>query len=191
MMRWILTAWMMGMALSASAQVFDGKSLDGWKVTGADCWKAADGVISGKNDPDLKGSILWTQTEYEDFDVELEFRFQGAIDSGVFLRGENDQIQIGVSRSLKRDMTGSPYIASKGGYPKEAAGVAPLLKEGAWNRMKIEVRGAKYRVFLDGKEVLEYDSDTVGQKGPVGLQMHPGVEMSVDFRKIEIRPVES
>ncbi len=166
--------------------IFDKKTLEGWKVAGAATWTIEDEILIGKSEPNKKGSILWTEKEYKDFVFETEFRFEGKIDSGVFLRHENDQIQIGISGSLKRDMTASPYIASKRGYPVEAEGVAELLKEGEWNRMKITVVGEKYIVELNGKKVSEYVSDTAKEKGPIGLQVHPGVEMKVEFRNITL-----
>ena len=49
-----------------------------------------------------KGSVLWTEKNYKDFEIDLEFRFvDGTIDSGIHLRN-SDQIQIGISGSLKR-----------------------------------------------------------------------------------------
>ncbi|GAA5482456.1 3-keto-disaccharide hydrolase [Haloferula sargassicola] len=178
-------------ALANPEPQFQNNSLDGWKREGADAWSLADGVLTGTNDEKKTGSILWSKESFEDFAIEFEFRFSGDIDSGVFLRKENDQIQIGVSRSLKRDMTGSPYIASEGGYPVEAKGVAELLKKGDWNRMRIEARGPEYRVFLGGKEVAVYHSKTAAEKGPVGFQVHPGVEMTIEFRNISIGKLES
>lgn len=166
--------------------IFDKKTLEGWKVAGAATWIIEEEILVGKSEPKKKGSILWTEKEYKDFVFETEFRFEGKIDSGVFLRHENDQIQIGISGSLKRDMTASPYIASKRGYPVEAEGVAELLKEGEWNRMKITVVGEKYIVELNGKKVSEYVSETAKEKGPIGLQVHPGVEMKVEFRNITL-----
>ncbi len=174
--------------ISAAAPevVFDGKSLDGWKVQGADYWTVKDGILIGASDEEKKNSILWTEKEYEDFVFEAEFRYEGKIDSGVFLRHENDQIQIGISGKLKRDMTGSPYIAKKKSYPAEAEGVAELLKEGEWNRLKVTAKGNLYTVELNGKKILEYTSDTAKEKGPVGLQVHPGMEMKIEFRDINL-----
>lgn len=166
--------------------LFNGKDLTGWKVAGADCWKVIDGAIEGENDPAKKGSILWSNNEYANFVFKCGFKFEGKIDSGVFLRHENDQIQIGISGSLKRDMTASPYIASKRGYPVEAKGVAELLKEGEWNTMKITAKGPIYTVELNGKEVMTYTSETAKEKGPVGLQVHPGKEMKVLFRDLTL-----
>lgn len=171
---------------AAPEAIFDGKSLSGWKTAGAVVWTAADGVLTGTSNPKKQGSILWTEKEYTDFVFSCDFRFEGNIDSGVFLRHENDQIQIGVSRSLKRDMTASPYIIAKKGYPVEAKGVAELLKEGEWNTMKITAKGSVYTVELNGKEVMTYTSETAIEKGSIGLQMHPGVAMKIDFRAIAV-----
>lgn len=174
------------MSHAAPVAIFDGKSLDGWKTAGADVWTAADGVLTGTSNEKKQGSILWTEKEYTDFVVSCEFRFEGRIDSGIFLRHENDQIQIGISGSLKRDMTASPYIIAKKGYPVEAKGVAELLNEGEWNTMKITAKGPVYTVELNGKEVMTYTSDTAKEKGPIGLQMHADVAMKIDFRAITL-----
>ena len=170
-------------------KLFDGQSLDGWMVDGAPYWKAVDGVLVGQSDHHKKNSILWTKEKYENFTFECEFRYRGKIDSGVFLRDFNEQIQIGISGSLKRDMTCSPYIANKRGYPKEADGVADLLKPGKWNKLKITAQDDVYRVMLNGKEVLEYRSDTAVKSGPIGLQVHPGRKMKIEFQKLTIESI--
>ena len=118
--------------------------------------------------------------------MEFDFRFgEGTIDTGVHVRTEKEQIQIGISGSLKRDMTGSPYIAGKG-YPVEAEGVADLLKSKDWNTMKIQAIGKEYTVWLQGKKVMTYTSESAVEKGPVGLQLHGGKEMAADFRNLRL-----
>jgi hypothetical protein len=179
------------LALGAFAQaapqpIFDGKTLAGWKAVGAAPWTVEDGVLVGQHDEKKKGSILWTEKEYTNFVFQCAFKYEGKIDSGVFLRHETDQIQIGISGSLKRDMTASPYIASTRKYPVEAKGVAELLKEGEWNTMKITAKGAIYTVELNGKEVMTYTSETAKEKGPIGLQVHPGKEMKILFRDLSL-----
>ena len=171
-----------------SKPIFDGKSLDGWNAKGpAECWTAKDGAIVGKNNEKKQGTILWTNESFADFVLEAEFQFSGDIDSGFFLRNENEQIQLGVSRSLKRDMTCSPYIGKKGIYPVSAVGIDQLLKVGDWNQIKITVKGKKYIVVLNGKQVLDYTTDEALEKGPLGLQVHPGVEMQVMFRNLKVK----
>lgn len=166
--------------------IFNGKDLSGWKAPENNIWYLVeDGILQLRSSPDQTGSVLWTEEEYENFVLELEFKFiSGTIDSGVHVRGE-DQIQIGISGSLKRDMTASPYIPGKG-YPVEAEGVAELLKADDWNHMRIEVRGMEYVVFLNGKKVMTYTSDTGKPKGPIGLQLHAKRDMAIDYRHLKL-----
>lgn len=166
-------------------KIFNGKNLDGWKAPeGNIWWKAKNGILYAKSDPSKKGSILWTNGEYENFILQVDFKMgEGTVDSGIFIRSENEQIQIGESGSLKRDMTGSPYIPGKG-YPVEASNVKELLKLKDWNTMKVKAVGSVYTVWLNGAEVLNFDSDTAVEKGAVGLQLHPDRDMDIEFRNI-------
>jgi hypothetical protein len=178
-----------GIAGAEPEKIFNGTGLEGWNVKGAAYWSATDGVLKGESDEKMQASVLWTDKSYKDFTVELEFRFSGDIDSGIFLRHENEQIQIGTSRSLKRDLTGSPYIGSLGKYPQEAKGVKELLKPDDWNKMKITAKGNTYMVSLNGTQVIEYVSDTAKESGPIGLQIHAGVTMKIEFRNLTLDPL--
>ncbi|MCK5281562.1 MAG: DUF1080 domain-containing protein [Cyclobacteriaceae bacterium] len=167
-------------------KIFNGKNLDGWVAPeGNIWWKAEKGILSARSGPDKKGSILWTNGEYKDFIIQMDFLFgEGTIDSGIFLRTDRQQIQIGESGSLKRDMTCSPYIPGKG-YPVEAKNIKELLKMDDWNTIKVKAEGSVYTMWLNGEQVLTYDSDTAIEKGPIGLQLHPGRDMSIDFKNIK------
>lgn len=177
-------------AFAEPRPLFDGATLEGFDVQGESYWSAEGGVLTGRSDERKLGSILWTEKSYRDFVLELEFRFEGHTDSGVFLRKESEQIQIGISGSEKRDMTCSPYIGCKRGYPVEAKGVAELLDEGGWNRMRIVAKGPEYTVFLKNREVMRYRSESAGESGPIGFQVHPGLEMTIEFRNLSIEPLE-
>ena len=172
--------------------LFNGSDFSRWQEPENNSWwTIEDGVLIGKNDPELKGSTLWTSKEYKDFILQLDFRFgPGSVDSGVFICKVSEQIQIGISGSLKRDMTCSPYVAGKG-YPVEAVGVAALLKQDDWNTVRIQAVGNVYTVTLNGKQVLEYPSLTAVEKGPLGLQIHPGRDMQIYFRNILIAEIGS
>lgn len=168
--------------------IFNGDDLSGWAVPKDNVWwRVEDGVLHAQNDPDNTGSLLWTKRKYGNFVMEFQFKMvQGRIDSGVFVRNQNDQIQIGISGSLNRDMTGSPYIGSAKGYPVEAEHVNELLKVDDWNDMTIAAIGNTYSVWLNGKQVLNYHSATASEHGPIGLQVHPGCTMTIDFRNIRL-----
>lgn len=172
-------------------KAFNGKNLKGWVAPDNNIWWSAnDGILSVKSGPEKTGSILWTKKSYRDFIFQTDFLYgDGTIDTGIFLRSEKQQIQMGISGSLKRDMTGSPYIPGKG-YPVEAEGVDELLKPHDWNTIKVKAIGSHYVVWLNGQQVLDYESSDVPDKGPIGLQLHPGNEMNVSFRNIKIAKIK-
>jgi len=169
--------------------IFNGKDLSGWEVPDgndeAGWYKAVEGVLKIQSGPKKKGSILWTEKKYRNFVMEFDFRFgEGVVDSGVHVRNQ-DQIQIGISGSLKRDMTCSPYIPGKG-YPVEAKNIKNLLKAKGWNTMRIQVIGKEYTVWLQGKKVMTYKSDSAIAEGPLGIQLHGGRNMGIDYRKLKL-----
>ena len=167
-------------------KIFNGKNLKGWVEPANNVWWTVnDGVLFVKSTAEKKGSILWTENKYENFIIQADFLMgDGTVDSGIFLRSEHDQIQIGISGSLKRDLTASPYIPKKG-YPVEAK-VKDILKLKDWNTMKVKVVGSTYTVWLNGAEVMTYTSENMPASGPVGFQLHPGNEMSCSFRNIRL-----
>ncbi len=167
-------------------KIFNGKNLNGWKLPpDLTCWTASRGVLFVKNNAEKKGSNLWTEKNYQNFIISADFLMgDGTVDSGIFLRSENDQIQIGISWSLKRDLTASPYLP-KLKYPVEA-NVKDILKPTDWNTMKIKMVDKTYTVWLNGKEVMTYTSKDIPASGPIGLQLHPGNEMSIKYRNIRL-----
>ena len=167
-------------------KIFNGKTLKGWVEPSNNVWWTVnDGILFVKSTAEKKGSILWSENKYENFIIQADFLMgDGTVDSGIFLRSEHDQIQIGISGSLKRDLTASPYIPKKG-YPVEAK-VKDILKLKDWNTMKVKVVGSTYTVWLNGNEVMTYTSENMPASGPVGFQLHPGNEMSCSFRNIRL-----
>ena len=171
--------------------IFNGKDLTGWDVPDNNIWfTVKDGVLKLENGPQKKGQTLWTSDEYENFEMEFDFKMgKGTVDSGVYVRNSREQIQIGISGSLKRDMTGSPYISGKG-YPVEAKGVKELLKLDDWNTMKICAEGKKYTVWLGGEKVMTYESDSATKKGKIGIQLHGNRVMSIEYRNLKARSLK-
>ncbi len=169
--------------------ILNGKDLTGWKVPNgndkAGWYKMVDGVLEIRSGPKRKGSVLWTEKKFRNFVTEFDFRFgEGTVDSGVHVRTQ-DQIQIGISGSLKRDMTCSPYIPGKG-YPVEAKNIKKLLKAKDWNTMRIQAIGNEYKVWLQGEEVMTYKSSSAKEEGPIGIQLHGNRNMGIDYRKMKL-----
>jgi len=78
--------------------IFDGKTLDGWKVSAktghsrtsknqsGGKWEVKDGAIVGTQDVPGNGGIVITEKQYADFEVALEMNNDDGPDSGLFLR---------------------------------------------------------------------------------------------------------
>lgn len=169
---------------------FDGDDLSQWMIPDNNIWWSVENeILKVKSGPNQKGSTLWTKDKFENFRVRLKFKFgPGTVDSGIFMRGDdarNPQVQIGISGSLKRDMTGSPYVP-KQGYPKEATMVKELLKQNDWNKMEAEAIGGRYRVWLNGKPVMDYTLEDANLSGPVGIQLHGKRDMEIWYKSIDI-----
>lgn len=172
---------------SKMTSIFNGSDFSGWILPDDNIWwSVSDGIMHLNSGPNKKGTILWTEKAYKDFVFKCEFKMgDGVIDSGIFLRSDHDQIQIGISGSLKRDMTCSPYIPGKG-YPVEANDIAELLDKEGWNTLQVRAVGNKYTSWLNGREVMNYTSETATDMGPIGIQLHPKNEMSMQYRNIRV-----
>ena len=169
------------------SSIFNGKDLSGWKTPRyPECWIAKDGILTVTNNATRKGENLNTLKSYRDFICQVDFKFgEGTVDSGIFMRNNREQIQIGISGSLERDLTASPYIPGKG-YPVEAKGVEELLKLDDWNTLRIRAVGKTYTTWLNGEEVMNYTSDSAIEEGPLGIQLHGGREMTIQYRNMGV-----
>jgi Domain of Unknown Function (DUF1080) len=172
--------------------LFDGASFAGWKIsTPNPYWTfSADGVLTGdnENDPAVRGYDLYTEKSYKDIEFEIEFRYTGDADSGVYLRKPLIQVQVGVSSSLHTEKTGSLFQEGRGGgYVANATGVDKLLKVGDWNKFRFIAQGDSLKVWLNGSQVLDTSIAKYPDAAPLGLQLHPGVKMKIEFRNGWVR----
>lgn len=174
--------------------LFDGKSLDGWVVrskknAATDAWSVQDGQIVAEN-ADKKGSNLWTKKSYRDYELELQYQTPSEYyDTGVFVRGDGHQVQIGISGSLKKDMTGCIYAPKdkRGSYPGKTDKIAKFHKVGEWNHLRIRVTGKRIETFLNGEPFVDYTGVAISDEGPIGLQLHANHHMKVVFKDIRVK----
>lgn len=72
--------------------------------------------------------------------------------------------------------------------------------EDAWNEVHILCQGTQIRTIVNGVTVADYqgagrlDDEThrsrnVGLRGHIGLQIHPGKDLLIRFKEIEVRPL--
>jgi hypothetical protein len=189
----ILAAGARASAADELPLIFNGKDLAGWKAPVPNpFWKVTDGVLVGENDEKMKGNVLYTEKSYGDFILEADARWTGEIDSGFMLRKPELQMQIGISRSLKKDLTGSFYTGGADKYPEagQAKELAKHLKPGEWNTFRLQAKGDTFTVWLNGQKVTEYVNAKYSGAAPIGLQIHPGLKMKIEFRNVRAKALD-
>lgn len=173
--------------------IFNGRDFTGWVPPEPNLnWRVEDGMIVGTDEPNLTGSNIATAKRYGDFILEVEIRAEGAeIDTGINLREPSFQMQIGVSRSLKQDMTGSFMTDGKGDtsrYPEagRAKDWQKYFKKGEWNTFRLEARGNTFKSFINGHQVAEYTNPRYAAPGPISFQFHKDLKKKLSFRNIRL-----
>jgi len=175
--------------------IFNGKDLSGWQdATDNKFWHVENGILVGVNDAAKKGNYLLTEKSYGNFVIEFDVRWQShplprGIDTGLDMRKPRIQLQLGVSGSLLVDMTGSFYTGGKPAYPEvgQAKEFKKLMKpDGEWNTFRIQAKGDTFTCWINGTKASEYADAKFSGAAPLGLQIHPGVAMKVEYRNIRL-----
>ncbi|MCL6545217.1 MAG: DUF1080 domain-containing protein [Bryobacteraceae bacterium] len=154
--------------------LFNSKDLSGWQR--AAHWTVEDGVIALKNRTDRQehnDNYLWSEKQYGDFVLDLEFKAIEGTNSGIFLRTSDmkDPVQTGIEVQVAWYASGRP--ASKGSlgglYDLVAPGWIPF-RANDWNRYTILCRGSQVTVLLNGEMTAEADLNqwTEARKNPDG-----------------------
>ncbi len=187
-----VTAFFAGTAARAKpgarlTPIFNGHDLTGWTAKDMNrFWRVENGVLVGESDGKLAESYLLSEKDYGDFVLEFEVRWKGETDTGIDFRKPRIQLQLGVSRSLKRDMSGSFYVG-KPGYPEagQAKDAAKLMRpEGEWNTFRLQAEGDTFTGWINGHKAAEYTDDRFSGAAPLGLQIHGGLKMKVEYRNL-------
>jgi hypothetical protein len=154
--------------------LFDGKSMDAWRVfktdrapkmcdtPGAkDCWEIKDGILQ----KDGHANDIASRQQFGDFELDLEWNIGNASNSGVFYRGTDDFNQIYWSAPEYQLLDN--INASDNKQDNHLAGsvydlYAPVPKEavkpaGQWNQTRIVARGNHFEHWLNGQKVASYD----------------------------------
>lgn len=192
----LLTAGCAGHQQRASGAhpLFNGRNLDGWVVMHGGEWSVARGVLTGRNgvdwstDPEKSGSWLRTEREYGDFVLELEYAINAKGNSGIFIRSglEKNPAFTGNEMQILDDSGRTkPETWSTGAlYDVVAANRVMSRPAGEWNTVRIEARGLRAKIWLNGTEIINHDGIR-SSRGYIGLQNHDA-QAVVQFRNIAL-----
>tara|TARA_B100000959_G_scaffold283001_1_gene350802 strand:+ start:2161 stop:2817 length:657 start_codon:yes stop_codon:yes gene_type:complete len=182
---------------TASKPIFNGKNLDGWTKVGGDAtYTVENGEIVGTRGPG-PNTFLRTNDLYDDFVLELEFKWDEPINSGVQFRSrqrDEDGRVSGYQCELDhsdRKWTGGIYDESGRGWlaplkddPDAMAAVPSIFK---WNSLRIEADGDRLRTWVNGIPCANL-VDKQDAEGFIALQVHGSADPGqVRWRNIRLR----
>lgn len=114
-------------------KLFDGKSLKGWTQMGGNAsFEVVNGAIVGTTAPDTPNSFLCTEKEYGNFILELEFKVDEGLNSGVQFRSRfTDGLVRGYQYEIDPDCT-TPYKGLPANRDAQGNEIAPGTAPRSW-----------------------------------------------------------
>ncbi len=165
-------------------QLFNGVDLTGWKAESQANWSVQNGQIHVSNG--TKG-LLRTTSQFDEFELELEFSASPETNSGVFLltspkptNPTDDCYEVNIIDPERHDFATGSIVG------RAASKYAPHLKADEWHKFRIKVETNKVIVETDGEISTEYFIEKGLGRGYIGLQYNEG---PVAFRNISLRPL--
>src|SRR5688572_1765139 len=170
-------------AQSKWVKLFNGKDLTGWtQLNGKASYKVEKGEIVGTTVFNESNSFLATTSSYGDFILELEFKLEDDMNSGIQFRSESKpEYQNGRVHGYQLDIDPTPRAWTGGIYDEgRRQWLYPLeynpaskkaFKSGEWNTARIECIGNTLRTFINGIPTAHVVDDMT-LKGFIALQVH-------------------
>lgn len=173
-------------------KLFNGKDLTGWVVYGTEKWYVEEGLLISESGPDKGYGYLGTKENFDDFEINLEFKQEANGNSGVFIRSTVDGTKVSgwqVEVAPPGSDTGGIYESyGRGWLIKPDPEKDKALKFGEWNKMKIVVKGDNVTSYVNGVEMVNFSDAKIGEgKGGVLLQIHDGGGIKVYWRNIVLK----
>ncbi len=197
-------------------ELFNGRDLKGWVQHGGRAkFRVEDGQIVGSSVTNTPNSFLCTEHEFSNFILDLDFKVQDGLNSGIQIRsrvfdhatelvwngraikvpaGRVHGYQIEIDPS-ERAWTGGLYEEGRRGWLNDLKGNASArsaFKHDEWNHFRIEAKGPSIKTWINGVPAADF-VDHVTPSGFIGLQVH-GVgkrekELEIRFRNIQLKPL--
>jgi hypothetical protein len=183
--------------------LFDGKTLDGWRYVGSksDSYFVEKGLLVTSNN--ARGN-LFTEAEYANFVLRFDFKLTEGANNGIGIRApfEGDAAYQGMEiQILDHDADMYKGKLRPAQYHGSIYDVFPAktgaLKRTAWNHEEISANGSRIMVTLNGMVIVDADLATVTD--PEILKKHPGLKRTsghigllghdsrVEFRNLQIK----
>jgi len=193
--------------------LFDGKTLNGWTENSKEaCVDVVDGEIVGTMVLNKGTSLLCTDEEFADFELELEVKIVPPdLNSGILIRSKykggnrsggmyGPQVELATRGAKTR--SGLIYGSGWKGWitPKETEDHT-FMKQEEWNKIRVLAAGNTVKTWINGNFVIEQvipdERHETNRSGYIGLQcadkhgIKPDVTYRVAFKNIRIREIKN
>ena len=199
---------------SSWASLFDGKTLQGWTQKGGKAqYRVEDSQIIGKAVANTPNSFLCTERAYTNFVLELEFKVDDGLNSGVQIRsqcfdketsfeakGKTHRVPAYRVHGLQVEIDPSARawsggIHEEGGRSwlndlKENEPARKAFKANEWNTLRIQCEGDSIRTWLNDVPAADL-KDSRTPAGFIALQVHNVAKeragLEVRFRNVKVK----
>lgn len=181
--------------------LFNGKDLEGWEVKGAaeSNFFVEDGILVAETKMGLPNTFLATKKDYGNFEMEVDFKVDLGMNSGVQIRSgvyEKDTStsymsgrleegtrdwEVGTVHGYQIEIDPSDRAWTGGFYEEGGRGwLVPLteneearkaFKQGEWNNFRIIADGNQFQTWINGVKAVETTDDDAST-GFIALQLH-------------------
>jgi hypothetical protein len=176
--------------------IFDGKSLDGWKINESpESWKLEDGKIVAHG-PRSHMFYIGDEKPFVNFEFQAEVMTKENSNSGIFIHTkyqENDWPKQGYECQVNNSYNRDPQ--KTGGLYNTVKVLEAPAKDNEWFTYYISVKGKHVTVKINDKTVVDYEEpdDVKGtvklSSGTFALQAHdPG--STVYYRNIRVKRLQ-
>jgi len=211
----LAAAAMAAEAKEGFVSMFNGRDLTGWEGKPG-WWHVEDGAITAESTPEKPcrkcNYLMWRGGKPADFELRLSFRLVGG-NSGIQFRSRElpdfDTDGYQADFEAGKQWTGALFQHKRGGVALrgqkvviDADGKKTITKIGDpdelqknvkpndWNQYRIVARGSDVTLEINGvvmSQAIDNDKSKACRQGVIGLQVHPGPPMKVQFKDLRIK----
>ncbi len=140
-------------------------------------WTFEDGILTASED-----QCIWTQKDYDNFIIDLEFKTAPKTNSGVIVYCTNTEdwipnsVEIQIADDFAEEWSSQPKTWQCGAIFGHLGATKSLVKApGEWNRYTITCVDKKIYVMLNGETVTDMDMSlwTSAETNPDGSEIPP------------------
>jgi serine/threonine protein kinase len=181
---------------SASVKLFDGNTLTGWRLQGAqDAFAVEDGCIKAKGP---RATLMFQGLPgispiMKDFELSMKVKTESRANSGVFVHCPRNKDNVSFSNALEIQIANENSDPQKTGSVWSVSPVDKLyVHDGEWFDFRIQVRGMTVTTFINGEEIIKWTQPDDWKptkpgaqlsEGTIGLQSNGG---PVWFKDVEL-----